>query len=363
VAAAVSSQRDFTMSEDVWAAQNTTPEEIAAALRDLLHKRTMEVGGYAPARVMNMVAVVDREWKGEIMNRLDNVGRYHASRTVVCAVEPGRTQLDAWASIAAQAEPEPGKLAVCHETVEIDLGPQHLEHLETIVDPVLVKDLVTLVWSPHGHPEAVDALLSLAHSVLLDSVEEPEVRGALERIAELGRNAYVVDLAWLRSTPWRERIASTFDPPYMRPALGQISGLTVRHQSESTAAALMLVGWLASRLGWQPSALIARNGTLAGKARGRRQEVDVQLERHDEMRVPGLAGVTIETAHGLSISLDRGPGGLVAHRRTRDGREWRWTVLGASRGEGGILGEGVRQALLRDPTYQPALDVARALLS
>ena len=30
-------------------------------------------------------------------------------------------------------------------------------------------------------------------------------------------------------------------------------------------------------------------------------------------------------------------------------------MLGASRGEAGILGEGIRQALLRDPTYAPAL--------
>jgi hypothetical protein len=36
-------------------------------------------------------------------------------------------------------------------------------------------------------------------------------------------------------------------------------------------------------------------------------------------------------------------------------------VLGASRGEGGILGEGVRQALLRDPTYGPALSCARVM--
>jgi hypothetical protein len=36
-------------------------------------------------------------------------------------------------------------------------------------------------------------------------------------------------------------------------------------------------------------------------------------------------------------------------------------VLGASRGEAGILGEGVRQALLRDPTYGPALTAARRL--
>jgi hypothetical protein len=38
-------------------------------------------------------------------------------------------------------------------------------------------------------------------------------------------------------------------------------------------------------------------------------------------------------------------------------------VLGASRGEAGILGEGIRQALLRDPTYGPALRTARSMLA
>ena len=44
---------------------------------------------YAPARVLNLVVVVDREWRGEILNRLEQVGRYGASRTIVCAVEEG----------------------------------------------------------------------------------------------------------------------------------------------------------------------------------------------------------------------------------------------------------------------------------
>jgi hypothetical protein len=38
-------------------------------------------------------------------------------------------------------------------------------------------------------------------------------------------------------------------------------------------------------------------------------------------------------------------------------------VLGASRGESGILGEGIRQALLRDPTYGPALEAATAMIA
>ena len=35
-------------------------------------------------------------------------------------------------------------------------------------------------------------------------------------------------------------------------------------------------------------------------------------------------------------------------------------MFGASRGEGGILGEGVRQALIRDQVYGPALQAARS---
>jgi hypothetical protein len=44
-----------------------------------------------------------------------------------------------------------------------------------------------------------------------------------------------------------------------------------------------------------------------------------------------------------------------------DGSTREWKILGASRGEGGILGEGIRQALLREPTYGPALEAAREL--
>jgi glucose-6-phosphate dehydrogenase assembly protein OpcA len=349
------------VSEDVWSAQDTSPPAIEAALRDLEMKRAAEHSGFVPARVLNLVAVVDREWRGEIANRLDSVGRYHASRTVLCSVERGKRTLDATALLTYDREPAPGQVAVVRERVEIGMGPERLGGLDTIVDAVVISEVITVVWSPHGHPEAVDALLGLAHVILLDSVEEPDPRAALARVAELQRSAYVVDLAWLRSTPWRERVAATFDPEQWRGELGRIKAVTVRHGPESVAAALLFCGWLASRLGWDPGSMVARGDVLEGRARGRRQEVALRLEpvRQD---VPGLAGVTIETADGMSISLDRGPGGLAAHRRDRRGKESSWTLLGASRGEGGILGEGVRQALLRDPTYGPALEASRAMV-
>jgi glucose-6-phosphate dehydrogenase assembly protein OpcA len=350
------------VSEDVWSARDTTPSEIEAALRDLLGKRYQVDRTFVPARVMNLVVVVDRSFRGEVENRLARVGRYHPSRLIIAAIDEGRTQLDAWATVAAEdAVHTPGHIAVGRERVEVDIGPQHLDNLETIVDPLLVSDLATMVWAPHGHHEAVDALRRLANIVLVDTQDEPQPSDAFERAADLARSAYVVDLAWLRTTPWRERIAATFDPESMRRALGAIDKVVVRHRADSTAAGVLLCGWLASRLGWRPEALAPRGDQLVGHARARRGEVTLEL-RPADLGAPGLEGVTIEMASGEAVSLDRGPGGLRAVRRSRDGEEQTWRVMGASRGESGILGEGVRQALLRDPTYKPALEAGRVLV-
>ena len=350
------------VSDSVWSAQGTTPGDIEAALRAMLKERHTENASYVPARTLNLVCVVDKQWSGEIANRLRLVGRSHAGRTIVCAVEPRRRSIDAVATIASDVHPRPGEFALLRETVIVDVGEQHLAHIDTIVDPLVVTDLPTVVWAPHGHTQAVEALLSLAQVVLLDSVDEPDMRDAVNRARTLLRDAYVVDLAWLRSTPWRERVAATFDPPHLRPDLRTISAVTVRHHPESAVAGVLLMGWLASRLDWQLSPLIARAGTLVGSAHARRQDVRLTLEPANDLMVRGLAGVTLETASGRHFDLDRGPGGLQAFYRNAKGQERRWVVLGASRGEAGILGEGIRQALLRDPTYAPSLEAACAVV-
>src|SRR5437763_5217170 len=108
------------MTEDVWSAQDTSPDAIAGSLRRMLFERHVENQALAPARVLNLVVVVDREWKGEISNRLAQVGRYHASRTVLCAVEDGRGTLDARV-VMSYEEPREG-LGVMREVVEIDVG-------------------------------------------------------------------------------------------------------------------------------------------------------------------------------------------------------------------------------------------------
>jgi glucose-6-phosphate dehydrogenase assembly protein OpcA len=350
------------VSDAVWSEQGTTPDAIEAALRELLVERHSENGGFLPARVLNMVAFVESEYSGEIANRLGGVGRYHASRLVVLSYNPKRTRLDAQASIAAEGEAKPGELVLLHETVIVEIGDRHLNDLLSIADPLVVSDLPTLLWSPHGHPEAVQALLPLAQATLLDSVDEPVWREAIDRANTLSDRLYVVDLAWLRSTPWRERIAATFDPPKLRAELDTITAITVRHHPDSTVAAMLLIGWLASRLGWRLTPLVSRSDVLSGTAQAEEEKIVLRLEAAPELQVRGLAGLSIETASGTRLRLDRGTGGLRAYQGDGKGNEHEWTVLGASRGEAGILGEGIRQALLRDPTYRPALQAAQTML-
>jgi hypothetical protein len=264
--------------------------------------------------------------------------------------------------LTVEGERKPESPVLTRERVIIEVGTKHLPNLDSIVDPLVVTDLPTVVWSPHGHPEALDALLHLSQVVLIDSVHEPDPASALKRAEELSSDAYVVDLAWLRTTPWRERVASTFDPPRWREELWHIDSVKVRHRPDSGAAGVLFFGWLASRLGWGTASLMPANGSVRGHASARRHDVTLTLEPDPQQNAPGLAGIEIGTSSGMSISLDRGPGGLLARRRDPKGRERQWTILGASRGEGGILGEGIRQALLRDPAYRSALDSAEAML-
>jgi hypothetical protein len=361
-----------TVGDAVWSERNTTPDAIEAALRELLIERSKlnhdaEDGGLVPARVLNMVVFVESEYGDEIADRLRGVGRYHASRTIVLSYDPAREELDARVSIASDGHPDPDEPALLRETAIVEIGERHLDDLTTIVDPLVISDLPTLLWSPHRHPEMADALLALAQATLIDSIAQPVWSAAIERACGLSEQAYVVDLAWLRSTPWRERVAATFDPPRVRPELGSLELLEVRHHPDSTVAAMLFVGWLASRLGWQldHAKVEGRTGhgalTAGALARGGEQ-VELRLRAAPELGVPGLAGVRLRSRSGLEIGLDRGPGGLHARRRDRHGAEREWTLLGASRGEGGILGEGIRQALLRDPTYLPALRAAQAML-
>ena len=52
--------------DDVWREQDTTPARIESALRKMFVSRFKEERAYVPARVLNMVVIVDADFRGEI---------------------------------------------------------------------------------------------------------------------------------------------------------------------------------------------------------------------------------------------------------------------------------------------------------
>src|SRR3954453_9117467 len=127
--------------DDIWREDDTTPGAVEAALRKLFAQRHKEERAYVPARVMNMVVIVDREFRGEVENRLQRVGRFHPSRLILVAVGSGRQRLSAVGGIGADGDARSGAISVGRERVELRIGEKHLAKLDTVIDPLVVSDL------------------------------------------------------------------------------------------------------------------------------------------------------------------------------------------------------------------------------
>lgn len=351
----------LAVEHTVWQQDDVDPAAVEQAMRALERERFRERRGALPARALNLIVVVDADFTGEVVRRLEAIGRNAPSRTVLVRVHAVRRGLSARVTIATAHEGTVDEAST--EIVTLDVAERHLPRLESIVDPMVMTDVPTLLWAPHGHVVAVRALQALGQTVLLDSGDAADVPGGLDAAQGLidEHGLSIVDLSWLRATPWRLRLAAHYDPVQRRGDLWSIADVHVRHQPGSEAAAWLFLGWLGDRLGW--TAELGRTRDAGGA------EVGLRLSP-DDVGVQGLAGATLTTSAGAVFSLDRHRGGLRALRTDvhaavgeQTTTERRWTVLGASRGEAGVLGRALRRTLVPDDGYIGALATARRLLS
>ena len=305
---------------------------------------------------------------GEIENRLERVGRYHPSRLVLCAVEPGRTTIDAWASVGRRRRgptgPHRGRRASASRSTS---GRATCKALDTIVDPLLVPDLATLVWAPHGHAEArrraapagADRARRLPGRARRRRLRS-RARGDLIEQRLRGRPRVAALDAVARARRRRLRPAAAAPRRWRRSAR-----VTVRHRADSAAAAAAVLRLAVLAPGLAPGLAVAARRRRCTRPRPRAAAARSRSPRAGRAAAarPGLAGVTIEMASGGSLSLDRGPGGLRRVRRARDGSEQVWTVLGASRGEARDPRRGRAPGAAARPDLQAGASAARAMVA
>src|SRR5207244_2920372 len=94
-----------------------------------------------------------------------------------------------------------GRVGLCHDRVLLTMNAARLEHSASLLAPLLVSDLPTVLWLPDARSAIPDpALLERAQYLLVDSGLGDQA--ILGKLAELAAGIQVHDLAWGRLEYW-----------------------------------------------------------------------------------------------------------------------------------------------------------------
>ena len=230
---------------EAWTGEGVRISDVETALARL-RAASAPAGGSPNLRtsVMTHLAWVPDPWLDKARAALSGMAERHPSRTVLLVPEPdaGRDRVDATVTVETYVLPGVDR-AVCTEVVELRLQGLRAKAPASVVLPLLVSDLpVFLRWRgepPWGAPE-LDQLVGVVDRLIVDSTEWDDLPFPYRHLAELFPRTAVSDIAWARTSRWRMLLASLWP---------DISGVGTVRVHGTQAQALLIVGWLRSRLG------------------------------------------------------------------------------------------------------------------
>lgn len=221
--------------------------------------------GVTRACALNLLVYASvTEERASVDEMLDAVNEQHPGRTLVlladrAAVEP---RMEAYVSTRCRALGGSGK-QVCGEQVTIEAAGSAIERAASAIEPLLVPDIPVFLWwkdIPHTDDKLFGRMTRMADRVVIDSASFDRPHEDLKRLAQIIEerppSLSLSDLNWGRLTAWRTLIASFWDVADYRSYLDKIDRITIEYDppdvapSEIAPKALLVVGWLASRLGW-----------------------------------------------------------------------------------------------------------------
>jgi glucose-6-phosphate dehydrogenase assembly protein OpcA len=145
---------------------------------------------------------------------------------------------------------------VCSEYITLRGTPDALERNGESIANLAVTDLPRFLWwkdTPAPNKPLFQQLAHQAHSVIFDSADFINSETDLLQLSTiLSQGMPVIDLNWRRIAGWQELTAEAFDPPARRKDITEIDRVDINYELGNPAQALMFLGWLSSRLQWQP---------------------------------------------------------------------------------------------------------------
>ena len=219
---------------------------VSQVERDLAELRQHEASDGSPdlrTSVMTHVAWAPPKWAAAARRTLAGLEERHPSRTILLLPEPRKPDgIDVTVSVRCFALADVSR-EVCSEVIELKLRGKRSRVPASVVQPLLISDLPTFCrWRgmpPWGAPE-LEQLVAVCDRLVVDSSEWRGLPNVYAELAGLFDRIAVSDIAWGRSLGWRARLAQRW------PDIGSVRKLSV---TGPRADALLLAGWLRSRLG------------------------------------------------------------------------------------------------------------------
>lgn len=236
------------------------PGEIESVLQALWRDSLGEEAeaSVVQVRTLNLLVFVPAAQATEDVRRaIEVVSVQHPGRTITMIAADDGQQAHAQVAIACRFGGN-GK-HICGEQITLTSGEGGAP-FPSLAASLLVAGIPTfLAWlgDPPFDSPLYDSFIELADHVIVDSRTWQQPRATLPRLAQAIRAhadfLVYTDLQWTALTPWRRFTSQCFDLPSALPYLPRLEQVHITHgaQAHDQAAALLYLGWLASRLGWK----------------------------------------------------------------------------------------------------------------
>jgi hypothetical protein len=331
----------------------------------------------------NLIALAERRIAAaHLLGVLPGVAQQHPLRSLLAYWEeaqdlpevPGGTPLRAW--ISAQCSiPVSGGPQVCSEVITLAAAEGIEDTVTNLLASILVPDLPVYIYLPSFTPALggiAARLAKWANLLILDSrssgyspAGEP---GPAQLLASRPGGVPVRDLEWARLTAWRDLVSQFFDARERRSLPYQISRVEISATGSAVAAvpsaALLLAGWLASRLSWAARSAESEHNRSHVRFDSSNGEVLLCLESLPAQpgRHPSVESIALHTRTGriFRVRLDRRLSCLAAAASADDTVELRHAVPDQEPDEANLLVKELSIAGT-DPGFQEALKQAIAI--
>ncbi len=219
------------------------------------------------ARVANLLVFVPGEkLLDEVEEMIQELTAIHPSRVLIMLGDRNATDHDIEMYVAAfcQTDKRTGARRLCCEEVTLKASGPFINELPSAALPLRVSDLSTYLWwrdELQTSDKVLATLLAGVDRLVIDSNEFKDPLAGLEQTNALFINENlqvgISDLNWARLTFWRGLLADFYDVPVCQPWLEKIDYVKVdfiapeKARDRPAPQALLISGWLASRLGWR----------------------------------------------------------------------------------------------------------------